>query len=413
MKKQKYRILLFLLISVAFFNVSAVHAEEESTHLALSQKTVDRGYTVSFYDGQFRLAIPAGVLATPTTVDIFGPLDAAQFPPPGGFRFVSDQYQFSISQESPRLLHKPVRISIRTIGEGLWKRSIVFYNGRTGTWQLIPSRTESGRVSAWIRFPYVRVAVVEEQGVLASLGLRSRAAAVFDGESETVVGAFHDDVVLPIASLSKLMTAIVFVETDPDWSAVLTYAKSDDRIGAKLRMASGEQLSVQDAFAAMLIGSANNATMALVRSTGLGEEAFVRRMNEKAQELGLLSTSFAEPTGLSDKNVSTAAEYARVAQAAFDVPEIEEMAQKHSYAFLTLNTKRRHVLQTTNDLLKRNIGIIAGKTGYTDEAGYCLAVKSQTTLTHRPFLVVVLGNATSAGRFREAARLSEVAARSL
>ena len=94
MKKQKYRILLFLLVGTAFFNVSAVQAEE-STHLVLSQKTVDRGYTVSFYDEQLHLAIPAGVLAAPTSVDLFGPLDTP-FPPPGGFRFVSDQYRFSI-----------------------------------------------------------------------------------------------------------------------------------------------------------------------------------------------------------------------------------------------------------------------------------------------------------------------------
>ena len=190
-------------------------------------------------------------------------------------------------------------------------------------------------MSAWIRFPYVRVAVLEEEGTLASLQLRSQAVAVYDRGRGTIVGQLKSDSVLPIASLSKLMTAMVFVESDPDWSAVLTYKKTDERIGARLRVIPGEQLRTRDAFAAMLIGSANNATMAIVRASGLGKKAFVERMNEKAAALGLLHTSFEEPTGLSARNVSTAAEYARLAEEAFAIPEITERSQKLTYTITT------------------------------------------------------------------------------
>ena len=128
----------------------------------------------------------------------------------------------------------------------------------------------------------------------------------------------NPDAVMSIASLTKLMTALVLMDLDLDWTQSIDITDTDNNTdGSRLRVPTGAKVSLEDLLRGMLVGSANNATMSLVNATGLGHDAFVVKMNEKADELGLENTSFVEPTGLNENNISTVSEYMVIAKQAF------------------------------------------------------------------------------------------------
>jgi D-alanyl-D-alanine endopeptidase (penicillin-binding protein 7) len=129
---------------------------------------------------------------------------------------------------------------------------------------------------------------------------------------------------------------------------------------------------VRDLLKSVLIVSDNNAAVALARSTGLSLEEFVFRMNEKAQDLGMMATIFIEPTGLSSSNISTVNDVAKLVRVAFTNPVISEIAGTPSSSYWIINTGRLNELTSTNQLFGTFIKVIAGKTGYSDEAGGCL-----------------------------------------
>lgn len=210
----------------------------------------------------------------------------------------------------------------------------------------------------------------------------------------------------PIASLTKLTTALVFLETDPDFNKVMTYEVSDnaDASSSMLQVKPGETLTVNDLFNVALVGSANNATNALVRSTGLSREEFVSRMNAKAAKLGLRHTVFHEVTGLDPTNTSTVQDYSRLASYAFRNERIAQALNLTEYTFSTINTNHFHRVRNTDKLLiDRSINLIGAKTGYLDEAGYTFAAESLES-GHR--LILVLFNCSSSqARFDEAKSL--------
>lgn len=209
---------------------------------------------------------------------------------------------------------------------------------------------------------------------------------------------------LPIASLSKLMSAVVFLDSQPEWEKIMEIFEEDDRIGGKLYIFPGEKLTVKDLFYGALVGSANNATMALVRSLGINEEEFVRRMNKKAFTLGMKNTVFYDPTGLNAKNMGSAEDMAQLLNAAFQYKPIADALRTPLYEFSTLNTRELHRIHNTNELLGSFLNetpykFLGGKTGYLDEAGYCLAAKVQRG--NEKFTVVALHSQSSESRFRE------------
>ncbi len=199
------------------------------------------------------------------------------------------------------------------------------------------------------------------------------------------------DLVRPIASLTKLMTALVFLDTKINWQADYTIVREDNISGGRLNLFLGDTLRIEELFKTALIASDNGATVALVRSTGLSEEAFVFRMNEKAKAIGLTKTSFTDSTGLSNDNVSTANEIAQIAKLAFEKSEIVEALGQKEYKYITKEGREKNIISTL-DLLSYNLDdmkYLAGKTGYTTEAGYCLV--SKFFKDDRTMLSVVLG----------------------
>jgi D-alanyl-D-alanine carboxypeptidase (penicillin-binding protein 5/6) len=237
----------------------------------------------------------------------------------------------------------------------------------------------------------------------------SNISCVVDVETGKVVYNKNNNTKVPIASISKLMTTLVFLDYNPGWEEVYIIQDSDRRDGGKIFLYLGDKVTVKDLFNMSLVGSANTATIALVHSTGMSEEEFVQKMNTKAMELGLLDTSFKDVTGLSKNNVSTALEVAQIAKYALSKIEINRATLKSEYFFKTLQGTTKKVY-TTDYLLENfpenGIKVLGGKTGYTELAEYCFVGKF-TNKNGNEIITVVLGSDTKNSRFYETKELAE------
>ncbi|HBV57863.1 MAG TPA: hypothetical protein DEB73_01170 [Candidatus Magasanikbacteria bacterium] len=237
-----------------------------------------------------------------------------------------------------------------------------------------------------------------------------KSAFVMDEDTENQLFADNENEVRSIGSLTKLMTALVFLDTTPQWDKIVAIEAADGSQG-RLNVIEGEQATVKDLFHVSLISSSNNATMALARSTGLSMEEFVKKMNVKAVDLGLKQTTFTEPTGLDPANQSTAKEIAWLLKFALSEKAIQEVVVKKNYVFNLMPNGPARSISSTNVLLSERlpvgaIKIVGGKTGFVEEAGYCFAVALENKDGHQ-IITVVLGSDTHYGRFSEARALVE------
>lgn len=204
--------------------------------------------------------------------------------------------------------------------------------------------------------------------------ITARAGVVRDSSSSRALWRKNQNKPFPMASITKLMTALVFLETNPDWDSYYQITEEDRREGGKIYLFLGERVKIKDLFKTSLVASANTATVALVHSTGLTEEEFARKMNQKAEEMGFWGTSFKDVTGLSPENVSTAWEISQFALKALEKEKIKEAVTLSQYEFQTQGGREK-VIKSTDDLLDffpvDGIELVGGKTGYNEEAGYC------------------------------------------
>jgi len=235
--------------------------------------------------------------------------------------------------------------------------------------------------------------------------LNAKSGIAIDAASGKILFGKNVEEVLPIASITKLMTVLVFLEKDPEWEKEVRITKDDYRAGGKLYVVSGEVVTVKDLFYTSLIGSANNATIALARSTGMNLDEFTRAMNEKAKELGMNSANFKEPTGLSEHNVASAEDIAILARAVFEHKDITDALKISEHIFYTVDKRRIHKIKNTNKLLdsflnKGDYNLQGAKTGYTDEAGYCLALGASDNSDNN-VITVILGSDSSENRFQD------------
>lgn len=237
--------------------------------------------------------------------------------------------------------------------------------------------------------------------------LSAIAGIVFDRSSGTVLWQKEPDTVVPIASLSKLMTAMVFLDQETDWQTVEQMDREENELeGAKLFVGDGDTVRQIDLFYSALVGSANNATQALADGSGLTEEAFLQQMNERAAALGLEHTAFFDVTGLNPKNVSTVKELAVLGRAAFAYPEIADATTRVNHEMRSVGRDEYHNVETTNLLLKAgDLRITGSKTGYLDEAGYNLL--TQVEVNDRVLMIVLVGAKSHFQRFTETRRLIE------
>lgn len=232
--------------------------------------------------------------------------------------------------------------------------------------------------------------------------LHVKAAYVFDATNNRVLFQKNSEQVLPIASLTKLTTAMVFLQTNPDWDRVIEMVPEDIRNSSRTRIRAHEEITVRDLFHASIMSSDNAATKALVRTCGVPYNEFIFRMNLLADSLGLSGTHFVEPTGLNERNVSTAQDLARILWTATQSPVIQAIMQKTDYTFVS--NRKLHQLINTNRLLRSQWQITGGKTGFIREAGYCLATKVKSP-EGSDITAIVLGAPSNALRFAEARRI--------
>lgn len=241
--------------------------------------------------------------------------------------------------------------------------------------------------------------------------LTAQAIYVIDKETDSPLLDYQENEPRSIGSLTKLMTALVFLDSQPNWEQVITLEEGDGRQG-RLYLTEGESAAVRDIFYTSLISSSNNATMALARSAGVSLEEFVIKMNEKARALGLKQTRFTEPTGLDPGNQSTAKEIAFLLKMALAEKDIREAAAKKTYSFQLADGGEWRKIRTTNLLLSGDLPlgglakVNAGKTGFVEEAGYCFAMETEDKNGHQ-IIVVILGSATHFSRFSEARAAAE------
>jgi len=243
----------------------------------------------------------------------------------------------------------------------------------------------------------------------AAPNISSPAGIVINADTGKVLWDKNLNDVRSIASLTKLMTGLVFLDTGTPFNKVVTIESSDSAEGGKLYVVPGETLTTRDLFYSMLVGSANNAALALARSTGKSRAEFVARMNAKAKALGLTKTHFADPSGLDVGNTSTAAEYAILSRAALKDFTMLQGTTTKVYTFTTINTNKFHSIKSTNELLNTDLYVTGGKTGFLNESLYCLMTKIRAK-NNTQYLAIVLGAPDSATRFHETEALLRWAA---
>ena len=228
-------------------------------------------------------------------------------------------------------------------------------------------------------------------------------AAIYDLSTNTFLWEKNSEVRQPMASITKLMTALVFLDHNPGWDRVYRIGSSDQVEGGKVYLFNGEEIKVKDLFYSSLVASDNGATIALVHATGLSEDEFISKMNSKAKQLGLFSTSFVDPIGLSDNNLSTARDIARLARAALKNEEIKKATLTSDYSFETLQGKGKKI-ESTDYLLGNDLDnailVQGGKTGYTDKAGYCFVGQFKDK-SGREVISVVLNSLSKNDRFKQ------------
>lgn len=236
-------------------------------------------------------------------------------------------------------------------------------------------------------------------------GLEAASVMLWDTAKEEIVWQQNAFERRPVASLTKLMTAMVAIDAGMPWEQAATINPDEYGLGGNLLLLPGESVTMRDLFTASLLGSANNATHAYVRALKISEEEFVRRMNRKAIELGLEQTYFTDVTGLKPSTVSTAYEVARMAQVAFQLyPDIARATAQAEYAFTVQGSEREHIIKNTNRLVTDHLLAVTGsKTGYLDDAKYCLVVQGAETTSR--LIAVVLGSPSQAVNEQEVYKL--------
>jgi D-alanyl-D-alanine endopeptidase (penicillin-binding protein 7) len=232
-------------------------------------------------------------------------------------------------------------------------------------------------------------------------GVYSRHALLYDPVSGEVIFEKNADRSVPIASITKLMTAMVFLDQSPDLDAQVTVTTEDLTGGGKTQLLRRERVRLDDILHMALMCSDNVAARILARESGLAHEEFLARMNTKAIEIGLTHSRFTEVTGLDPRNVSTASDVGRMVHAACNQPTIRRICQTRSHDFST--GRRAHYIPNTNRMLYSQYEVKGGKTGYISQAGYCFA--TWVRKDDRDLIAVVLNAPTAATRFADVHRL--------
>jgi serine-type D-Ala-D-Ala endopeptidase (penicillin-binding protein 7) len=234
--------------------------------------------------------------------------------------------------------------------------------------------------------------------------VRAAAAIIYDPETNKVLWEENSQDQRSIASITKMMTAVVFLESNPDLSQDVVMQRTDTFQASTTHLRTNDHVSADNLLHMLLIASDNAAARALARISPYGSDGFIVRMNEKAADLGLTATHYADPSGLLSDNVSSAYDMARLITFVSNDDRIASVMRTPEYSLVI--GRRPITIHSTNHLLGRpGVDVLAGKTGFISKAGYCLATLLRLPSSNQQVAVVVLGARSNAGRFIEAQNL--------
>ena len=234
--------------------------------------------------------------------------------------------------------------------------------------------------------------------------VRAAAAIIYNPTTGEVLWEDHAQDQRSIASITKVMTALVFLESGAPLNQPETVVRTDVARASTTYLRSGFKLTAEDLLNLLLVGSDNAAARALARISPYGAEGFIAKMNEKAVELGLVSTRYADPSGLLADNVSSAYDQARLIAHASADERVGGIMRKQTYS--TMAGKQAITARSTNQIVRNgDIDVVGGKTGFINRSGYCLATLLRLPSTGEQVAVVVLGAKSNASRFWETRHL--------
>jgi D-alanyl-D-alanine endopeptidase (penicillin-binding protein 7) len=237
--------------------------------------------------------------------------------------------------------------------------------------------------------------------------LMSSIALVYDEQTQHPLYTKNPDAITPIASITKLMTAMVVLDSDPDLYEEISVAEADqDSLkGTHSRLGVGTTFVRSEMLKLALMSSENRAAAALARNYPGGTVAAVAAMNAKARQLGMLHTTFRDPTGLNSENVSTARDLVKMVAAAHNYKLIHQFTTTATH-LVEGQRGRELIFNNTNPLVKNGAWEIGlSKTGFINEAGRCLVMQAQ--IRQRPVIIVLLDSVGKSTRIGDANRVKK------
>jgi D-alanyl-D-alanine endopeptidase (penicillin-binding protein 7) len=273
-----------------------------------------------------------------------------------------------------------------------------------------PSRTSLARAAAAARARRAAEARLRQEALLSPRykldlegntvpDIRAAAAIIYNPQSGEVLWEANSHAQRSIASLTKIMTAVTFMADGPNLDQPVKVTSADTRRASVTYLRVGDIVTNRDLLHLTLIASDNAAARALARTSEGGTGAFIVRMNDMAKALGLTNTHYADPSGLDDRNVSTAYDLSHLIAFATADERVGPVMRQAEYVVRT--SRRQFTVRSTNRLLGTDVDVRGGKTGFIQKAGYCLATLLQIPQGSQ-VAVVVLGATNSALRFAEA-----------
>lgn len=243
---------------------------------------------------------------------------------------------------------------------------------------------------------------------IAQPQIASGSAMIVDLNTNKILFSSHPDRVRPIASITKLMTAMVVLDAHLPMNEMLTVdvSQTPEMRGVFSRVKLNSQISRRNMLLLALMSSENRAAASLAHAYPGGYNAFIRAMNAKARALGMTHTRYVEPTGLSIHNVSSAEDLIKLLKATRQYPLLGQLSTTKEETAVFAHPNYALPFRNTNHLVyKNNWHIQLTKTGYTDEAGHCLVMR--TIINNRPVALVVLDAFGKYTHFADASRLRD------
>jgi D-alanyl-D-alanine endopeptidase (penicillin-binding protein 7) len=238
--------------------------------------------------------------------------------------------------------------------------------------------------------------------------IRAAAAIIYDPASGKVLWEENSQDERSIASITKVMTAIVFLESATDLDQEVLITRADTLRASTTYLKANDRIRLADLLHLLLLPSDNAAARALARVSPLGTDGFIARMNQKADDLGLDHTAYVDPSGLLSDNISSAYDMARLIAFAGEDDRIGPVMRTPEYSFRTTGPRAGRIItvRSTNQILRAgDVEVRGGKTGFISKAGYCLATLLKLPQGGPSLAVVVLGANSNLGRFWETRHL--------